>query len=83
MCGKRPFPVTFIFVTLMQPDHSTSPIDQSVEHQTRQGPRLSIRIDIWILPSDTEKCRNPLRADAEKVEAKLSDLLGTKQGGND
>ena len=21
---------------------------------TRQGPRLSIRIDIWILPSDTE-----------------------------
>ena len=39
-------------------DHSKIPLMRIVgwegeEEMSRQGPRLSIRIDIWILPSDT------------------------------
>ena len=54
-------------------------------HLYRQGPPHSIRIVIWILPSDTEtSAATPWELMQKKyIEAKLSDLLGTKLGGND
>jgi len=44
--------------------------------------RLTISLVFWIRFWWWDDCRNPLRAGVKKVEAKLSDFLGTKLVGN-